>query len=434
MRGGILYWDLTLFVRVYSHICPDRPIIELSPTSCYNDQHTGARINSTPRANHNDTIRLGERTMIDPRLRTLAKNLVNFSCSLQKGERILIESIGGNDPLPQLLAEEAYLAGGIPFVWLGDKSVDRALLLHCTEEQLRLRAEIDGALMGKVQAYIGVRGGSNSAELADVPQDKTELYQKFYWEPVHSKIRVPKTKWVVLRYPHPSMAQMADASTEAFEDFYFNVCNLDYSRMEQAMRPLKELMERTDRVRIVGKGTDLTFSIKDIPAIICAGHMNIPDGEIYTAPVKNSVNGVLSYNAPSVHDGFTYTDVTLTFQDGKIIDADSNDKARITKVFDIDAGARYVGEFALGVNPYITKPMKDTLFDEKISGSFHFTPGSAYDDAFNGNKSALHWDLVCIQTPEYGGGEIYFDDVLIRKDGLFVLQDLLPLNPDALLS
>ncbi len=372
--------------------------------------------------------------MVDPRIRVLARNLIRFSCNVQPGEKVLIESIGGNDPLVQVLVEEAYAADGIPFVWLGDKRVDRALLMGCTEEQLRLRAELDGVMMSRMQAYIGVRGGSNAAELSDVPQARLERNQRLYWEPVHSRIRVPKTKWVVLRYPHPSMAQMADMSTEAFEEYYFNVCNLDYSRMESAMQPLKELMERTDQVRIKGPGTDLCFSIKGIPAIICAGHMNIPDGEIYTAPVKNSVNGVLTYNTPSVHEGFTFTDIRLTFEDGKIVDSQSNDTERITKTFDLDEGARYVGEFALGVNPYITKPMKDTLFDEKIAGSFHFTPGCSYDDAFNGNKSALHWDLVCIQTAAYGGGEIFFDDVLIRKDGMFVLPELLPLNPAQLLG
>ena len=370
--------------------------------------------------------------MIDPRVRTLAQNLIRFSCRVQPGEKVLIESIGGNDPLAQLLVEEAYKAGGVPFVWLGDKAIDRALLMDCTEEQLALKAELDSALMAQMQAYIGVRGGPNSAELSDVPQENIDRWKRVYWEPVHSLIRVPKTKWVVLRYPHPSMAQLADMSTEAFEDYYFNVCNLDYSKMDAAMDPLKALMERTDQVRIKGPGTDLTFSIKGIPAIKCAGEMNIPDGEIYTAPVKDSVNGILTYNTPSVHDGFTYTDISLTFKDGKIVDAKANDTARIQKAFDLDAGARYVGEFALGVNPYINTPMKDTLFDEKIAGSFHFTPGSCYDACDNGNHSCIHWDLVCIQTPEWGGGEMYFDGVLIRKDGRFVLPELEGLNPESL--
>jgi aminopeptidase len=259
------------------------------------------------------------------------------------------------------------------------------------------------------------------------------LYERYYVTPVHHEIRVPKTRWVVLRYPNDAMAQLSGTSTEAFEDFYFRVCNLDYSRMEQAMQPLIDLMNRTDRVRLTGPGTDLTFSIKDIPAIACAGGMNIPDGEVYTAPVRESVNGTLSYNTPSVFQGFTFENICLTFENGKIIKATANDTERLNKVFGIDEGARYVGEFAIGVNPYILTPMKDTLFDEKIMGSIHFTPGNCYEEASNGNASAIHWDLVLIQRPEYGGGEIYFDDVLIRKDGRFVLPELEGLNPENLI-
>jgi len=244
--------------------------------------------------------------------------------------------------------------------------------------------------------------------------------------------RVDHTKWVVLRYPTESMSQQAGMSTEAFEDFYFDVCTLDYSKMDKAMTPLVELMNKTDRVRIVAKDTDLTFSIKGIPAIKCSGLRNIPDGEVYTAPVKDSVNGYITYNVPSVEEGIKFENVRLEFKDGKIVKATANDTVAVNKIFDTDEGARYVGEFALGVNPYITKAMGDILFDEKISGSIHFTPGQSYEDAPNGNKSAIHWDLVQVQTTEYGGGEIYFDDVLIRKDGMFVLDELKCLNPENL--
>jgi aminopeptidase len=286
--------------------------------------------------------------------------------------------------------------------------------------------------MDEMDCYIGIRGTDNATELSDVPSEKMGIYEKYYVTPVHHEIRIKKTKWVVLRYPNYSMAQLANTSLENFEDFYFNVCNLDYSKMKNAMESLVKYMERTDKVRIMGPGTDLTFSIKGIPVIPCAGECNIPDGEVYTAPVRDSINGTLSYNTPAVFQGFTYENIKLTFKDGKIIEATANDTERINKVFDTDEGARYVGEFAIGVNPYVLKPMKDTLFDEKIMGSFHFTPGNSYDEAPNGNKSAIHWDLVCIQTPEYGGGEIYFDDVLIRKDGHFVIPELNCLNPENL--
>jgi aminopeptidase len=371
--------------------------------------------------------------MKDPRIEKLAKNLLNFSVKLQKGENVLIDSKGNNDELVHALVKEAYRIGANPFVWVSHPTITRELAMGANIEQQKLIARLDAELMSNMQAYVGIRGGSNISEFSDVPAEKLEIMSKYYSEEVHGKVRVPKTRWVVMRYPSPSMAQQAGMSTEAFEDYYFNVCNLDYSKMDKALDSLKALMERTDKVRIVGKGTDLEFSIKGIPAVKCAGEMNIPDGEIYTAPVINSVNGVISYNTPSLRDGFTFENVVLKFKDGRIVEATSNDTERINKIFDIDEGARYVGEFAIGVNPYITVPMKDTLFDEKIAGSFHFTPGSCYDDADNGNQSALHWDLVCIQTPEYGGGEMYFDGVLIRKDGRFVLPELECLNPENLI-
>lgn len=372
--------------------------------------------------------------MADERLRRLAENLVRYSCRVGEGDKVQIHYTGHEvAPLAKELVKAVYRAKGVPFVQFSDPSVQRELLLCCGEEQLALMAQVDGALMEQMDAYIGVRGGSNSAELSDVPEDQMELYSRIYQKRVHSEIRVPKTRWVVLRYPNASMAQSADMSLEAFEDYYYNVCNLDYSKMARAMEPLKNLMECTDRVRIVGPGTDLRFSIKGIPAVPCAGEANIPDGEIFTAPVKDSVEGVISYNTPSLYRGTTFEQVRLTFEKGKIVQAEANEPERINRVFDTDEGARYVGEFALGVNPYVTAPMKDTLFDEKISGSFHFTPGSCYKgEAENGNESAIHWDLVCIQTPEYGGGEIYFDDVLVRKDGRFVLPELQALNPENL--
>ena len=371
--------------------------------------------------------------MTDPRIETLAHNLIRHSVALQTGEKLLIESIGDCGDLLRALIREAALAGGAPFVWLRDKAVDRELLLHGSAEQHKQAAVWDAAVMSSVQAYIGIRGGANASETADVPAARMNEYMTHYWNPVHSAIRVKKTKWCVLRYPSPSMAQLADMSTVGFEDHYFNVCCLDYAKMGRAMDSLKALMERTDRVQLLGPGgTDLRFSIKGLPAVKCDGHRNIPDGEIYTAPVRESVNGVIAYNAPSLHNGFTYTDLRLTFQNGKIIAATANDNTRLNEQLDIDAGARYVGEFAIGVNPYITAPMKDTLFDEKIAGSIHFTPGACYDECDNGNRSALHWDLVLIQTPAYGGGEIYFDDVLIRKDGRFVLPELAVLNPENL--
>ncbi len=370
--------------------------------------------------------------MKDPRMIQLAHNLVNYSCNVQKGEKVLIECTGVPEEFAAAIVNAVYNAGGIPLVNLKSPRVERAMAMGYTREHLELMAKYDTLRMKDCQAYIGVRAGDNSFESSDVPGAILSLYSKHYVQPVHSNIRVPDTKWVVLRYPVPSMAQQAGMSTEAFEDHYFNVCNLDYGKMSRAMDHLVDRMQKTDKVHIVGAGTDLTFSIKGQPAIKCAGELNIPDGEVFTAPIRDSVNGVLHYNTPSLYHGRTYENIRLTFKDGKIIEATGSDTKRLNEIFDTDEGARYIGEFAIGVNPYITSAIKDTLFDEKIAGSFHFTPGNCYDECPNGNKSAIHWDLVCIQTPEYGGGEMYFDGELVRKDGLFVVEDLKCLNPDAL--
>ncbi|WP_088103853.1 aminopeptidase [Halalkalibacter urbisdiaboli] len=370
--------------------------------------------------------------MRDPRIQTLANRLITYSVNLQKNENVLIENFGLQRELVTALVEEAYAAGGNPFVLLKDHQVDRSLFLQANEQQLRLMAKVEATMMNEMDAYIGLRAGDNISELSDVPSEKMALHGKTIGQLVHREIRVPKTKWVVLRYPSSSMAQLANTSTEAFENFYFNVCNLDYQKMSRAMDALVTLMEKTDSVRITGPGTDLRFSIKGIPAIKCAGEHNIPDGEVFTAPIKNSVNGTISYNTPSPYQGYTFEHVSFTFKDGKIIEATANDTNRINDILNTDEGARFIGEFAIGVNPYIQHPMKDILFDEKIDGSFHFTPGQCYDETSNGNDSSIHWDLVMIQRPDYGGGEIYFDDVLIRKDGRFVLPELEQLNPENL--
>lgn len=370
--------------------------------------------------------------MQDFRINQLAKNLVNYSCSLKKGEKILIEAKGVDYMLVNAIIKEVYAVGGLPFVEFYDNRITRELLLGQSEELARLRAKYDSVRMSEMDAYIGIRGGNNSLENSDVPEENLQIESEYYSHPVHHELRVKKTKWVILRYPNEGMAQSAGMSTDAFEDFYFKVCNLDYSKMDKAMDALKKRLDNADKVRIVAPNTDISFSIKGIGSKKCSGEHNIPDGEIYTAPVKTSVNGTITYNAPSIQSGFKYENVSLTFKDGKIIKATGNDDKKINAIFDTDEGARYVGEFAFGVNPFITTPMGDILFDEKISGSIHFTPGCCYDDCDNGNVSVIHWDLVLVMTKEYGGGEIYLDGELIRKDGLFVVEDLKCLNPENL--
>lgn len=368
--------------------------------------------------------------MNDPRLIDLAKILIGHSCQLEAGEKVLIEAFDLPDPtLVCHLVELAAARGAIPLVVWKNTEILRSLYRAGTEESIGAAGQWERELMERVDAYIGVRGASNSSQFADVPPEKMDLYQRLWWQPVHIDVRIRGTKWVVLRYPTHSMAQAARMSSAAFEDFFFDVCTTDYARMARNQEPLQRRMEAADQVRLVAPGTDLSFSIKGIPVIACNGQRNIPDGEVFTAPVLDSANGTIRYNAPSLYQGTVFTDVEFEFRDGVIVKATcSGETEKLNRILDSDDGARRLGEWSIGCNNLVKQPMLDTLFDEKIGGSIHLTPGNAYDEADNGNRSRVHWDLVLIQTPEFGGGEIWFDDELIRKDGRFLPSDLSPLN------
>jgi aminopeptidase len=366
--------------------------------------------------------------MIDPRQKKLAEIIVRHSCRVKKGEKVLVEAFDIPDDFTALLVREIADAGGLPLCLTKQNRVLRELYRSATEEQMRFWGEVERKQMEGVQAYVGVRGAHNATEMADVPAEKMDIYQTHLWHRVHTEVRVPKTKWVVLRWPTASMAQQAKQSTDAFEEFYFDVCTVDYAAMARAMEPLRRRMERAKRVHIKGPGTDLRFSIEGIPVIGCAGEHNIPDGEMFTSPVRDSVEGILSVNTASLYQGIVFEGIRLEFKAGKVVGASANHADRLKHLLDTDEGARYVGEFSIAFNPKVREPMMDTLFDEKIAGSFHFTPGQAYEDADNGNRSRIHWDLVTIQRPEHGGGEIWFDGELIRKDGLFTHAELKGLN------
>lgn len=370
--------------------------------------------------------------MSDPRYAKLADVLTGFSCNLKKGERVLIDGYDVPDAFLIALVRAARDRGALPYVNIQRVRVTRELLKGAVAEQYQVSSDVELARMQKMDAYIAARGSDNIFETSDVPADRVQLVTRIM-KPVLDH-RVNKTKWVVIRWPSSAMAQQAGMSTEAFEDFFFRVCTFDYTRYGPGMKALEELMNETDRVHLKGPGTDLRFSIKGIGAEACGGRHNIPDGEVFSCPVRESVEGHVTYNAPTVYLGTAFDGIKLTFKHGKVVEATSNNTKRLDEILNTDEGARYVGEFAIGFNPHITEPMRDILFDEKIAGSFHFTPGQAYERAGNGNKSAVHWDMVCIQRPEYGGGEIWFDDKLIRKDGLFVSPALKKLNPSELLK
>lgn len=367
----------------------------------------------------------------DPRYDQLATVLTKHSTKLRRGEKVLIDAYDIPEEMVIALIRAVRASRAIPFVQIHRATVSRELAREAVEEQLDISSTLELARMKKMDAYIALRGTHNITEMSDVPEANLKLIGT-KMRPVLNH-RINETKWVVLRWPTPSMAQQAQMSTAAFEKFYFDVCTFDYAKFQPGMRALKRLMDRTDQVHIKGPGTDLRFSIKGIGAVTCGGDRNIPDGEVFSCPVRDSVEGHVTYNTPTVYQGSAFDNIRLEFEGGRITNAiaPSNQK-RLDEILDTDEGARYIGEFSLAFNPQIRQPIRDILFDEKIAGSFHFTPGQAYEIAGNGNQSQIHWDLVCIQRKDYGGGEVWFDGKLIRKDGLFVPKALQKLNPAAL--
>lgn len=371
--------------------------------------------------------------MRDLRYEKLANNLLTFSINIQPGEHILVEILGEEAiPLAKEIIKKAEELKARPQFNIINYEILREMLINADEEQIKMYAKHDLERMKDMDAYIGIRATPNTAELNGIPEEKMNMYNKYYQKQVHFEERVKNTKWCILRYPNASMAQMSNMNTEEFEDFYFKVCTLDYNKMSKAMDKLVDLMNRTKNVHIKGEGTDLTFSIEGIRAEKYMGTFNIPDGEVATSPVKTSVNGYITYNTETRYNGILFHNIKFEFENGKIVKATANKTKELNEILDTDEGSRYIGEFALGLNPYIEKPIGDTLFDEKVRGSFHFTPGDSLEESDNGNRSSIHWDIVNIQTPDYGGGEIYFDERLVRKDGRFVLKELEALNPENL--
>jgi aminopeptidase len=375
--------------------------------------------------------------MKDPRHERLARVLVDHSTKIKKGDVAIVQGIGLETyPLARTVARAVISAGGIPLLKIEETDAVRDLVMECNEGQLGKLGSLLLEEMKRAQVYIGIRGSRNVYELAEVPSDRLKEYNRHILQPVHLEQRVKHTRWCVLRYPNAAMAQLASQPTDAFEDYYFDVCTIDYAHMAEAVRPLHDLMLKTDQVRITSPGTDLRFSIGGIGVVPCAGEKNIPDGECFTAPVRDSIEGTVTFNTPTLYEGRAFERIRLRFEGGKAVEAEDGggNTEELNRILDRDEGARYAGEWAIAFNPMIRKPMRDILFDEKIGGSWHLALGQAYEETQNGNTSAIHWDLIQIQTPDHGGGTLELDGRVVRKDGLFVVPELEGLNPKSFLA
>lgn len=365
--------------------------------------------------------------MKDPRIDKLADVLVNYSARVKKGDVVLI-SASGFEAAP--LVKEIYslcLKNGAKYVEYDFTlpEITRRFYDDAAKAQVGFFPQHKLDFMKQVNAFIAISAADNSMVMANADPEKMIAHAKVM-RPIQDW-RVKNTKWVVTRYPTHGGAQEAKMSLEEYEEYVFAACCIDWAAESRKQEKLKKLMDKADRIRIKASDTDLSFSIAGLPGIKCDGRFNIPDGEVFTAPVKDSVAGYITYNCPTVYQGKEFNGIRLEFANGKIVKASCTGMdEQLNKILDTDDGARYIGEFAIGVNPGIRRPMRNILFDEKIFGSIHFTPGQCYDECDNGNRSAVHWDMVKILT---GDGEIWFDNTLIQKDGMFVHRDLVSLNP-----
>lgn len=366
--------------------------------------------------------------MKDTRMGELGDIIVDYSLTLREGEVVYIENYGAPTGFMEILVDRIIEIGAVPLISEKNMMVMRRIIRESSENALEIIGNIELLKMKAADAYIGIKAPSNISEYSDIDMRMWENYRTYWWKPVHLDERINNTKWVTLRWPTPAMAQRAGMSTEALENFYFSACTMDYSTMSRSMDDLVRLLEKTDTVEIKGPGTDIRFSIKDMGIVKADGHMNLPDGEVFTAPVVNSMNGRISFNVPTIHEGVNFDKVSCMFTEGEVTGFSTSNDDRFGEILHANEGARFVGEFALGMNPRITRPINDIIFDEKMAGSLHLALGNAYPEADNGNRCSIHWDLILNQTKSWGGGEIFFDGELIRKDGIFIGEELCPLN------
>ncbi len=371
----------------------------------------------------------------DPRIDQLASVLLRHSLDLKKGDIFQINAGIAAKPLVEALYRESAKLKIYPIIRWQDDEISRLgydLLDPKRPETARYLDLSNSWEINRWQdiaANLTLRAPENDQEMSRVDRDRLQMVSKANEK--LSRLIIDERKWALFYWPTAGMAQKAGMSTGDYLDFALKVSLLDYDRLYRAEQKLARRMENADQVHILAPGTDLSFSIRGLPAVCCYGRRNVPDGEVYTAPVKDSVNGTITYNVGSTMWGQTFERIVLEFAAGRIVRADCSggNAADLNRILDTDEGARFIGEFSFGVNPLILKPTGNTIYDEKITGSFHLTPGNAYAKADNGNKSAIHWDLIQIQRPDFGGGEIWLDGELIRKDGLFVQDDLEDLNP-----
>jgi len=353
--------------------------------------------------------------MTDPRAKKAAQILVDHSAKLKKGDYVQIIT----DPEAKELALEVYkLAlqrGAYPKIVVSLPGQSYIYYKYASKEQLSKFPEISYYEIKKTDAVIYIGAPNNTKELTNVDPKKISIRQRVCKK--ISDYRVNNTKWILYEYPTEALAQDAEMSLEEFTDFAYNATNVDWKKESKKQDKLKKILDKGKSVRIIGKNTDISFSIAGKKAIKCDGDHNMPDGEVFTEPVKHSINGYITYDFPAIHGGREVDGIRLEFKDGKVVKATATKNEEFLKqMLETDSGSRYVGEFGVGVNYNIKKFIKNTLFDEKIGGTIHLALGNAYQETGGENSSAIHWDMI---KDLRKGGKLYIDGKLVQENGKF---------------
>ncbi|MDF2520141.1 MAG: hypothetical protein K0R84_769 [Clostridia bacterium] len=355
--------------------------------------------------------------MKDVRVEKLASVLLNHSLKVKAGENLVIRAYYNAKPLVDEVYKQGIKAGLNVFTHVLISEHTKFFMENATEKQFENVNKFLEAAYEQADAFVVIEAPDNVKHLSKVSSEKNMRHNKAA-SPLIKKIT--NKRWVMTNFPTHSFAQEADMSLEEYEDMLFDATLVDYKQMDREMDKVVEIFDKAETIRIVGKDTDLTFSIKDRKGIKCSGANNIPDGEVFYAPVTNSANGHIYYEFPAIKYGIQVDGIRLEFKDGKVVKAtaDKNEEF-LNKMLDSDEGARYLGEFGIGMNLGIQKFIKNILFDEKIGGTIHLAVGNAYEESGGDNRSVVHWDMIKELRVD---GEIYADGKLVQKNGSFIYE------------
>lgn len=355
--------------------------------------------------------------------------ILDYSLELKSGEKVFIFADLNSLEYCNLISSKIIERGAIPLILWNDFSLNRALVSIKDENMYEEMFNIYENMIDKCDAAIML--DNNIEEYDGLPYEDVLYFKNHYYLKIFMKI-MNFHRWVYLRYPQKELAKQFGISYEDLLKLLEEVSNFDYEKIKYPCEILKDVLDKTIKVQVItDDGTDVTFTKKDIPSSICCGKWNLPDGEVYTAPEKYSMNGVIHFNLETFFRNKTYKDIWVKVKNGKIIDSKCNLDKEFTQILNSDEGSRYFGEFAFGLNPYIKKNYNDNLFNEKMIKTIHFAIGEPHYNTDNGNRSIMHWDLIIDMQK---GGKIFFDDVLIQENGVFIDKRLLDLNYDKIAS